>query len=306
MKIHPGNSAIVLLRLMSGAGNRFTVFDNRAAQIPAGILADAAPALCRAPFADGLRTEGLITLEAADGDGIFAAEFFNPDGSHGAMCGNGGRCAVNFARSSAAIVAEHHIGFTMAGAEYTARLTPNGVEVRFLPAREIIENVEITAHGALISATYINVGSDHAVVFYDDLRLIFPALPDDLRRFDLAGFAPAIRRHERFAPRGVNVNVAQINPENWNSLLLRTFERGVEAETGACGTGALSSAIAAVLRGIIRPPVTVIPSSGRVLTVGMEDDSPRGELTLEGDAEMHDAVRAEIFPDGTAVFSAEM
>lgn len=288
---YPESSKTIRLYLMSGAGNRFTVFDNRSASLSLATLTSVAPTLCRAPFADGLPTEGLITLQSVAAPARFAAEFFNPDGSHGAMCGNGGRCAVRFAGDFGAITAHENILFTMAGTEYLARFVESDVEVRFPPTREIIENIEIAVHGALLTATYVNVGSDHSVFFYDDLRRLLPALPEDFHHFDLAAFAPPIRNHTTFAPRGVNVNVICVHGSN---LLLRTFERGVEGETGACGTGALSAAIAAVMRGIVRSPVTLLPTSGRPLTVSMKKNSPVAALYLEGDAVFHDHLDVEI------------
>lgn len=288
---YPKGNETIRLYLMSGAGNRFTVLDNRSAGISVATLALIAPALSRAPFDDGLPTEGIITLQSADTTDRFTAEFFNPDGSHGAMCGNGGRCAVRFADASGAITVHENIRFTMAGTEYLARFVESKVEVRFPPAKDIIENIEISAHGVLLPATYVNVGSDHVVFFYDDLRQLLPALPEDFHDFDLAVFAPPIRNHTVFAPRGVNVNVIYLNGSN---LLLRTFERGVEGETGACGTGALSAAIAAVLRGVALSPITLIPTSGRPLIVKMDNNSPHDVLYLEGDAVFHDHLDVEI------------
>lgn len=289
--------------LVSGAGNRFSVLDNRLSRISLDALSVAATALCRASFADSLPTEGVISLQKSDGISRFDAAFFNPDGSTGAMCGNGARCAVVYARNLAAISDTSPIQFTMAGATYSAELSSAGVTVSFPPAYKIIESLNVEAFGTTLNAAYVNVGSDHAVFFYEDLKKEIPDFPDNFHTFDLTAFAIPLRRHRRFAPHGVNINVAKKSLVDSNTLYLRTFERGVEGETGSCGTGSLASAIIGVLRGKVASPVTIIPKSNRSLIIRMEGGSPYAGLALDGDAIFHDAIAADIAADGQVTFA---
>lgn len=294
------------IRLMSGAGNRFAAFDNRIVQMPLHILSSASTALCHAPFADNLPAEGVIVLQKADGISKFDAVFFNPDGSTGAMCGNGARCAVIFALELKAVSSVHRIQFTMAGETYTAEFVSNGISVCFPPAYEITDNIKIEVLGKTVNTVYVNVGSEHAVFFYEDLKNIFLDFPDDFHTFDIETFAKPLRWHKRFAPRGVNINVAEKSLKNDNMLFLRTFERGVEGETGACGTGALATAITGVLHGIVASPITIYPKSNRPMTVRMNGGSPYSALTLEGDAVLHDAIKVKIANNGQTTFASRI
>jgi diaminopimelate epimerase len=269
---------------MSGAGNIFTVLDNRLHRKTIDELSILTPSLC---IVDNLpRMEGLMSIDIRP-DADFHVEFFNPDGSHGAMCGNGGRCAVLFALTHFFPDAPEQgsLEFTMAGKRYSAEYAEHGKIVRlyFDPPQAVRFRQLMHVHQREIEYTYLNTGSDHCMVYFHDL------MPDasvmDFRAFDLAAFAPALRYHSHFGKAGANVNLFMINPEN-DILELRTWERGVEAETGACGTGAIASAFAAVMMGYAEIPVQINPPSAQSLYVGFRmNEEFIDKVWLQGPAE---------------------
>ncbi|MFN8359409.1 MAG: diaminopimelate epimerase [Candidatus Kapaibacterium sp.] len=259
---------------MSGAGNLFSVIDGRKLTVSNEEWMVYAPILCGQ---DGtqFRTEGLIILNEGAEILDFEAEFFNPDGSHGAMCGNGGRCAVQFAKQILGLNRVKNFSFTMAGALYFAEMHGNNVRVHFPQPIEIKRNLQLESGEMTITCDYVDVGSQHIVVDYTHIS----EDSDSFKTFDIERFAPQFRSHDALAPRGANVNVYALQRDK--SVLLRTFERGVEAETGACGTGAISTAISLILAEKTVSPVTIVPTSGKPIVVGWNDTT----LWLEGPAE---------------------
>ncbi len=267
---------------MSGAGNIFTIIDGRKLPVSISEWQKVTPTLCNG----FIKTEGLIILTQTEvltknnnSTFSFKSEFFNPDGSYGAMCGNGGRCAVRFALSSIddPVVSNQFsiISFTMAGALYQAMTIGDEIRVHFPMPLEIRSDIEVSDSGITICGDFVDVGSQHFVVNYSQLEADIP-----FREFDIAKFAPPFRFHKRFAPRGANINLYEVDG---TTLSIRTFERGVEAETGACGTGAISTAISAINHSLVQSPVTLIPPSGIPLTVGYEQEN--SVVWLQGAAE---------------------
>lgn len=269
-------------KYMSGAGNIFTVIDGRKLPVSLSEWQKFAPVLCGGSFP----TEGLIILTDSEiltknnsSSLSFTSEFFNPDGSHGAMCGNGGRCIVRFALGT---IADHRtselistVSFTMAGANYKAETIGNEIRLYFPMPLEFSGDIEVSDSGVTVIGDFVDVGSRNFVVNYSQLQSDIP-----FREFDIAAFAPPFRFHERFAPRGANINLFEVH----DSIIdIRTYERGVEAETGACGTGAISTAISAISHNLVQSPVTLIPPSGISLTVGYEPE--HSVVWLQGAAE---------------------
>jgi len=273
------------LTYMSGAGNTFTVVDNREYQYPADYWSALAYLLCSSNSYNKFATEGLLILnESANHD--FEVFFFNPDGSQGMMCGNGGRCAVKFAWLEKFIndkQIDNGIDFNMAGNIYHGEFVGENIRLFFPPPSEIKENVEINFKDTNYSGTYINVNSDHYCIDYDTIKDVLQV--KDFRDFCIDKLALRIRFHNDFQPKGVNVNFFKV--DNRNLIQLRTYERGVEAETGACGTGALSTAITAYKMNLIDLPVTLIPPSSSPLIVDIEfENNSIKTLILEGSAEV--------------------
>lgn len=268
---------------MSGAGNTFIVIDSR--ELPAGTDPQAmAPAWCSTDLPHG-GADGLIVVSGpVEPDADFNMLYYNRDGSSGMMCGNGSRCAVQFA------AAHNHTGksggqiqFTNAGVRYQAVLTDRGVRVYFPPPRRFKLRFKLNLMGDMRTCHYADVGTPHAVLFVDELG--DPRLKH-VRQLDVDMWGAAVRNHPDFAPQGANANFAEVLPDN-AGVLLRTFERGVEGETGACGTGAISAGILAnVLRGVPAPVhITVTSGAELIVDFRVQKDGHVADVSLEGDAE---------------------
>ncbi len=256
------------LRHMSGAGNTFLVghlLHDPQADITAADIRDL---IANHPRYDGLPIEGALLLRTIEGH-TFTADYYNPDGSHGMMCGNGSRCIVRYAVDHDARPQDGRLDFTLNGAAYHAMLAPDHrIAITFgAPAAEQTHPAASLAD-VDVDAWYVNVNSDHVVI--DG--------PLDPRRPVVA----ALRHHPVF-PHGVNVNMVEIAAPD--RLRLATFERGVEAVTGACGTGAIATAITMWRRGLTHDHVTILPPSGRPLEVQIHHQADRvTSITLIGDA----------------------
>ena len=239
-----------------------------------------------------MKTEGMLVVGTATAETDFSVGFFNPDGSSGMMCGNGGRCAAAFAASIGLVGREGVVTFDLSGTKYSARFTGRGVRLSFPPAK-VFRRMIISTKFGNISGAYLDVGTDHFVIDFADLlpklagsgliekeywgEFASMAIAEQLRseHFDLRSFAREVRYHDAFAPLGTNVNLFAETGDCF--LELRTFERGVEAETGACGTGAISTA---VCYGRMNRDVQITPPSGDPLWVNVADT----EIMLEGSA----------------------
>lgn len=274
---------ILPFQKMSGAGNTFIVADSR--HLPADAdLASLVPLICSEQQGHA-GADGFMAIRPADASGSldFTMLYFNRDGSTGMMCGNGGRCAVRFAADHGFITNPDSITFTNAGITYRARLTNRGVLVQFPNPRQIKFHQFFTLFDAKQRYHFVDVGTPHAILFLEDLT---NNQLTHLSQLDVATWGKAVRNHEAFRPEGANANFVQVQ-ENRSGILLRTFERGVEAETGACGTGAIASAIIAAQLCALDAPVAITTTSGATLYVGftVEEESVQN-VFLEGDAEI--------------------
>jgi diaminopimelate epimerase len=261
---------------LSGAGNDFIIVDDRSRILPTPYEAFV-PRLCHRATPWG-GADGFIAITDAP-DAQFAMHYFNADGSTGAMCGNGGRCAAQFALLSG-IVAGPHIEFTVLNTRYTADVFPDSIRLS-LPSPRCIElNRRMSLFDRDIRFHYVNVETPHAVIFLEDLDGLRPASLDAL---DIAKLGPPVRNHPTLQPEGANANFAEVRGEN--RVALRTYERGVEGETLACGTGSVSTAIVAHLIRGVQTPVHILTRSGEELIVDVVmSDNMVESLTLEGSA----------------------
>ncbi len=222
------NNAPVLYKF-SGAGNDFVIADGRDKDVAELRKVDVIGKLCRE-----YSTDGLMILDYCPAGSDFSMEFFNPDGSGGMMCGNGGRCIVAFA-DMLGIRPSEGISY-----RFTA---PDGLHVATIldkvPGKWTVRLKMIDVKGVtpMKGGYFLNTGTRHFVKFVDE----------DVDTIDVDSLGRAFRHDEAFAPEGANVNFVQEVPDG---LRIRTFEKGVEGETLACGTGITASAIAAYKHGI--------------------------------------------------------
>jgi len=254
---------------MEGAGNDFLAVDGRSQPLAAADYGRFAARYCRrrrGVGADGL----LVLLEAREPGYDFAMRFFNPDGSEAEMCGNGARCIALFAHRLGA--AGRRMRFQTVAGPVEASITAGGVRL-LMPPVPAPEEREVEAAGRRHLLYFTTCGVPHAVLPVEELETV-----------DVAGLGAAIRYHPAFQPAGTNANF--IEKAAGDTLRLRTYERGVEAETLACGTGACSAAAVAVGRLGLRPPVRVLTRGGDALLIHLEEaeDGSFPRVELEGPA----------------------
>lgn len=251
---------------MHGAANDFVLVDDRAQTFPAGDTAWIASVGARRT---GVGCEGVILIQPSS-SADFRMRFFNPDGSEVEMCGNGARCVARLAAEIGAAPRQMTID-TVAG---TLSATVQGDTVRLLMTepKDWRMDLALDVCGTAMSCHFVNSGVPHAVLF-----------PEDLDRCDVRELGRAIRHHAAFAPAGTNANFVKVTGPN--SVRVRTYERGVEDETLACGTGIVASALIAARTGLVAAPVQVTPASGDVLVVDFRA-GPSGltNVSLEGPA----------------------
>lgn len=236
---------------MHGCGNDFVMIDDRDRSW-LDRRAELTRRLC--DRRTGLGADGIILLEPANRGGDFTMVYVNANGNDGEMCGNGARCTARFAA---------HLGLvgTRAAIETAAGLIEAeiaGAEVRLAMTdpQDLVFGRRITVDGQEWIFDSVDTGVPHAVSFVDD--------PEGV---DVERWGRLIRHHPAFAPRGTNVNFVTAREDG---IVMRTYERGVEAETLACGTGAVASALIAHRRYGLIPPITVMTRGGDRLTVDFQ------------------------------------
>jgi diaminopimelate epimerase len=248
---------------LSGAGNDFIVIDNR--NLSLRLTSDRIKALCTRRT--GIGADGLILIEPSDAF-AFRMNFYNADGCPGSMCGNGGRCAAYFAMSVGIPLSPgNHYTFEANGNRYDSWITGHEyVKLRMLSPKEFRHDMQI--EGA--DCHSVDTGSPHVIIYTSDLE-----------HADVRGKGSDIRHRTDFFPGGTNVNFIEIT--SGDSLSVRTFERGVEDETLACGTGAVAAALMSRRLGKVSGnAVRVMVRSGELLEVNFSPDMR--EVFLSGPA----------------------
>lgn len=252
---------------MHGASNDFIMIDDRNCTFP---LDDSAWIRSIASRRTGVGCEGIILIQPSEQADI-RMRFFNPDGSEVEMCGNGARCIARLAMDIGAAPANMSID-TIAG-QLKATVSDKEVKLFMTEPKDCTLEENLTIGSAEHSCSSINTGVPHAVIVLNDISKV-----------DIKTLGSAIRFHDRFKPSGTNANFVQV--QGPSRIAVRTYERGVEDETLACGTGITASALIAAKLGLVAPPVKVVPASGDVLTVDFTlIDSGAADVTLSGPAE---------------------
>ncbi len=250
---------------MQASGNDFVVVDNRKKIIP-----DAhrfTQKVC-APHT-GIGADGVLLFENSK-KADFRMRIINSDGSEAEACGNGFRCIALYARKVFHYPDEFR--FESESGIIQARLRNKRVRVQLVTPSEIRLQDEIDVLGHRLHYAFINTGVPHTVVFVEGLEKI-----------DVENLGRAVRRHKKFQPKGTNVNFAEVAGRN--AIHVRTYERGVEKETLACGTGSTASAVISALSGYTEPPVKVKTQGSEILTIDFKRKGNKiTEVTLEGEA----------------------
>lgn len=252
---------------MHGSGNHFVLLDNRGLSVPVADMAQWARKICAPGF--GVGADGLIFLDAAPaGVGAdYVWHFYNADGSRAEMCGNGSRCAARLAVDLGLAGPEHVLGADAGPIRAAVDQSSNLVKVQLTAPRDLTLDLALRVDKATLACHFVNTGVPHTVVVGSDVRAV-----------DVKKLGRALRFHERFAPAGTNVNFIQVAGRD--RLLLRTYERGVEDETFACGTGAAAAAVVANALDMVGRSVEVTTSGGEILHIFLEN----GTVHLQGPA----------------------
>ncbi len=252
---------------MCGAGNDFVVIDNMKSWLKVS-QSNLAKVACSRRF--GVGADGLLILEPST-KADFTMRYYNADGSYGGMCGNGGRCIARFAFDKG--ISGSNLSFEALDYLYSAEVVESSVKLKMKPVTTFILNHLRSTVANRFSVHFIDTGSPHAVVEV-------PAL-DEL---DVPRLGRELRYNEAFSPDGCNVNFVKIMPGK-NAIMIRTYERGVEEETLACGTGSVASAIIVSETHGLRSPVNVLVRSGELLKVCFDKmANSYHNISLEGSA----------------------
>nr|WP_026999068.1 diaminopimelate epimerase [Eisenibacter elegans] len=241
-----------------GTGNDFVMIDNRQGHFP--YSKELVAAMCHRRL--GIGADGLILIEEANGYD-FRMRYYNADGGEGSMCGNGGRCAVQFAHFLGIFDQQTH--FIAVDGPHEATRIGTAISLKMLDVSEIAQGD---------GYYFLNTGSPHYVAFVDDLSQ-YPVVAEGKRIRYGAPFVSA---------GGTNVNFMSLDQAP-NSLCVRTYERGVEDETFSCGTGVTACALVAAVQEGVQSPVS-IQTTGGLLQVKFEKKSANSfqNIYLQGPA----------------------
>ena len=273
------------ISLYSGAGNEFVVIDAFHDPLIVESIKLKALAQTVSNRKGIIGSDGMIVL-ARSSRAPFMMNFYNPDGSFGALCGNGARCAVQ-AAFDAEIIADKNTNFEVLGEVVRAEATTDEtIRVYYSDPKHIKLKFKLSIGSELVTCNYVDLGSQHAVIFFEDIEQL---RNETIETFDINKYGSFVRNHNDLQPLGANANFIEVREDAEGKYLrIRTFERGVEGETLACGTGCMSSAIVAHgLRRIDALPVRLLTQSGEFVRVGftVEEQKVR-QLWLEGSARL--------------------
>ncbi len=253
---------------MNGAGNDFVMLDNR--DLKLALTKDQIARLCDRHR--GIGADGLLCVEPAVDGGDFKMRYYNADGGEAEMCGNGARCFgryVNFLHGYSL----KQIRFETLAGIISAEFEGDQVRINMSEPHGL-GAATLDVAGESLQVHYLNTGVPHAVVFVEDLDQV-----------DVRKLGAALRYHEHFKPRGTNANFVKATGRD--SISIRTYERGVEDETLACGTGMVACALIHHELTGAASPVAVLVKGGDTLKVGFEEVSPHhyANVTLFGPAD---------------------
>ncbi len=235
---------------MHGAGNDFIMIDDM--KLVFNETPELITALCE--FHRGIGADGIILLRPAEGTD-FTMKYFNSDGSKAEMCGNGARCTALFALDRG--IAGGTMTFSTGAGPVSAEVDGGRVKIGLEPVHGLRLGIDLSGG---LTAGFAVSGVPHAAIIVDNAR--------DWERDRFVETARKIRFDPVFDPAGTNVNIVTVDsPQH---LIFRTYERGVEEETLACGTGALGVSVIAAHLGLVTPPVTCETSGGDLLETSFE------------------------------------
>lgn len=252
---------------MNGAGNDFVLIDNRLGDLR--LAAEQISKICDRHR--GVGADGVLILERAANGADFRMRYYNADGGEAEMCGNGARCFARYA-SRVAGPAEK-LSFETPAGVIGATLQGELVCLNMSEPKDLKLGITIPLPDQPLSAHFVNSGVPHVVVPVDDLE-----------KADVRGLGSAVRHHDLFAPKGANVNFLKERGDK--AISIRTYERGVEDETLACGTGVVASALIFAALQNVEGPIGVLVRGGNELQVAFDRAGDQfKDVTLTGPAD---------------------
>jgi len=252
---------------MNGAGNDFVMLDNR----DGSIALDKAQIACLCNRHCGVGSDGLLIVESARNGADFRMRYYNADGGEAEMCGNGARCFARFAQRISG--KDGDLSFETEAGVIKARFLGENVEIQMSEPHSMRLGDQLELAGEKFTVDSINTGVPHAVVTVEDLAAI-----------SVSKLGAALRNHPRFAPKGTNANFVQ--RLGAHTIAIRTYERGVEGETLACGTGMVACALIFNELTAATSPVKVKVRGGETLEVAFEKAGATWRnVTLTGPAD---------------------
>lgn len=264
---HPYSSKMLRFTKMNGAGNDFVMIDNRAGEVR--LQPDQIVRICDRHR--GVGADGILLLEKSSNGADFRMRYYNRDGGEAEMCGNGARCFARFANKVAKAPAK--ISFETPAGLIRGELRGELVTLQMSEPKDLQLGIDLTASGANEHVHFINSGVPHVVVAVSEV--------DDV---DVRKRGEALRRHAKFSPAGANVNF--IEKRGPGKISIRTYERGVEDETLACGTGVVASALIFAATERVEGPIGITVRSGSELSVDFKRAGDQfTNVTLTGPAE---------------------
>lgn len=259
------NKEKIIFSKMTGSGNDFILVNLFAQSLPVKDLSSLAKKICHRSLSLG--ADGAIFIEKSD-KADFRWKFYNSDGSEAEMCGNGARCAARFAYMNR--IAGDKMSFETIAGIISAEVLGDEVKVGLTTPKDMRRNISIDTGEERINADFVNTGVPHTVIFVENIE-----------KCNVEKIGRHIRFHDEFKPAGTNVNFVEAVGDDY--IKVRTYERGVEAETLACGTGAVASAVLNFCRYKEISPVTVMARSGEELKVYIDkNDTGIGSVFLQG------------------------
>ncbi len=252
---------------MNGAGNDFVMLDNRAGELQ--LSGSQISQLCDRHR--GIGADGVLLVEPAASGADFRMRYYNADGGEAEMCGNGARCFARFTSRVAGPLEQ--LSFETPAGVIAAALAGEGVTLQMSEAKDLRVNIDIDALGQTFRGHYVDSGVPHVVIPVDEIAAA-----------NVREIGSAIRHHAEFAPRGANVNF--LERRGPQQIAIRTYERGVEDETLACGTGVVASALILAATEGAESPVRVLVKGGDELQVGFDRNGDQfRNVTLTGPAD---------------------
>jgi diaminopimelate epimerase len=265
----------------SGAGNTFLIVNNLESDI--NVNGKLVTDLISIPGNENF--DGVIFIEPSS-IADYKMNYYNKDGTGDALCGNGLRCTARFIRDEK-ISYNDIVLIEAVDKIYDCRfIDDDEISVGFPPPNKVKFNFKIKVHfeewWQLINASYVDVGSPHVIVFIDDIEK--PKIYS-LSEIPIDDWGRNLRMHKDFMPEGANAHFVKVVDAEKGMLEIRSFERGVEGETLACGTGSLSSAITSYAVKGVKLPIRLLTKSGETLTVDFKiEENKIRALRLKGGA----------------------